>query len=173
MKIDNSILGPSAVTGNESKQQQSGEDQVSFADQLAQVIQKALVEVTSRDKLDDEKPEDLQEELLKNDKGMVAAINNRVAMNSVDAPGAALPARESVNALEDLLGILEEYEARLADPSTSLKQLGSLVSNMQQKAQALESSLAYMDSSITPLADQIIGQAQVEAIKFQRGDYIE
>ena len=172
MKIDNStIYGLGAGSGiADEKQPVSNQQGPSFAEQLSGVLQQALIEVTSKDKTEDAKPDDLQDELLKNQNGIVA-INNKVAMNQVEKASVP-PAQQSVNALDDLLATLEEYEARLADPKTSLKELSPLVNNMQTKASALEADLPLMDSSISPLANQIIGQAQIEAIKFNRGDYI-
>lgn len=182
MKIDdyNSILSVSGAGASPSAQsgKSASDDQVSFADQLSQVLAKALVEATStqskidgKEKTPEELLEDLNKELLNKD-GLITSINNKVAMSEIDGPGAALPPKESVSALEDLLAMLEEYEAALADPRTSLKDMGPLVASMQEKAQQLEGSLERMDSGLAALANQIIGQAQIEGIKFQRGDYV-
>ncbi len=178
MKIDDySIWGVAGNTSTSAAQENknTSENQISFADQLSMVLKQALIEATSTDKSKEEIREkqgnELEEELAGNN-GIF--INNQVAANAALAgTGAPLAQQQSVSALDDLLNIMEEFEAALADSSKSLKDISPLVDDMQAQAQRLQNSLANVDRSLLPLANQIISQAQIESIKFQRGDYIE
>ena len=168
MKINEygNIAGMNPNTaGVGSTQEQKHDEQISFAEQISLVLQKVLQEATSKQAV-----REIEE--LSNKNSVIGNINHKVAMTTVNGPDTALPHRQAVLALEDLLNMLEEYEAALADPTASLKDLHPLVQDMQQKAQRLQDSLPQMEHSLTPLANQIISQAQVESIKFQRGDYI-
>lgn len=177
MKVNeySSLTGVNSNTaGVGSAQEQKNDNQISFADQINLILQTALKQAAAQEETTGKlsKAADLADEFLTNN-NLIYGVSNKVAMTAADGSDALLPPRQSLSALEDLLGVLEKYETALADPSVSLKNLHPLVLDMQQKAQRLQEALPRIESSLTPLANQIISQAQVESIKFQRGDYID
>jgi hypothetical protein len=103
---------------------------------------------------------------------MATAIGPQPLTSESDNQDQLLQAQQTVVAMEDLLATLEKFESALADPSVTLKQMEPLVTSMQQKAQDLHDIDNQIDPGLSNLADQIATYAQIEAIKFQRGDYI-
>lgn len=72
-----------------------------------------------------------------------------------------------------LVETLENYGQALGDPSKTLKDIQPLADKMETQAQAVGASLqAGGSSNLHSLAWQAVTQAQVEAIKFRRGDYV-
>ena len=168
MKIDDysQILGIDNTTSKSSAAPDSdkGANGASFAEQLAQVIQNAYLEATSTD---NKGPELLDEDL---SKGLSKLESEHLA--KVPPKIAEMNEQQTLSALDTLLGMLEEYETALANPAISLKEIDPMVKAMQKQANDMEASLDKIDSQLKPLTSQIIGQAQIEAIKFERGDYI-
>ncbi|MDY6852901.1 MAG: hypothetical protein SV487_12605, partial [Thermodesulfobacteriota bacterium] len=76
--------------------------------------------------------------------------------------------------MEQALGLLDRYAQALADPSQSLKQVSSLVRDLEQEADKLAhlSQSLPQDHGLKGSLDQTAVLAAVEAAKFNRGDYI-
>ena len=92
-------------------------------------------------------------------------------MVSAPSPAPASPAM--VQVIGGLLDALDSYARALGDDSVSLKQIEPLARDLERKAHKLSERLE--EDSSGPLAEmarQTITQAQVEAFKFQRGDYV-
>jgi histidinol phosphatase-like PHP family hydrolase len=76
---------------------------------------------------------------------------------------------------DKLLGLLESYATGLENPSATLKELASIVSMMKDEAMQLMASTdahAVEESGLNGIAAKAALTANVEYIKFQRGDYI-
>ncbi|MDR1396783.1 MAG: hypothetical protein LBJ14_03535 [Desulfarculales bacterium] len=161
MKLDdyfNQILniGNNTTLGNQNKIRNNSGD-ISFAEQLNQILQ------------NNSSVPDIAEDSLSIDRGMEESQSVAGLAPEVDRAGL----NRTIASLDNLLDILEKYETALADPSVSLKNIAPLVKDMQEEAERLESSLEKIDTSLFPLADQILAQTKIETIKFNRGDYIE
>lgn len=92
-------------------------------------------------------------------------IGNQPRISSTDA----------VRQTGRLLGLLECYAAGLENPGVTLKELASIVTTLKDEAMQLMSStdmLAAGESGINDIAAKAALTANVEYIKFQRGDYI-
>jgi len=75
--------------------------------------------------------------------------------------------------VKDLLDYLEEYSQKLGNIEYSLKDLEPLVQNlevgMEQVSQEMDPA---SQNPLVNLAQQVLTQAQVEVIKYRRGDYV-
>ncbi len=73
-----------------------------------------------------------------------------------------------------LLDAMERYGQALGDPNRTLKEVEPLAAELEAQAQALASALqaGEVDPSLEELAQQALARAQVEALKFRRGDYL-
>ncbi len=92
--------------------------------------------------------------------------------NAADVPPTRL---EAVNAAENTLGILQQYQKSLSDPHKTLKQLAPLVQSLSQEVNHLN-LLANQISPADPLQRIVTELGIVSAVeieKFGRGDYIE
>lgn len=80
-----------------------------------------------------------------------------------------------VEQTDSLLTLLESYADGLEDPDTSLKDLSSLVDRIQEEAEKLMVSTdgsATAENQLKDIAEQTALTANMEYIKFQRGDYL-
>ena len=85
------------------------------------------------------------------------------------------PPCDVVGRTDRLLGLLETYAAGLENPGATLKELASIVTLMKDEASQLMSSAganAAGGDEINGIAAKAALTANVEYIKFQRGDYI-
>ena len=81
---------------------------------------------------------------------------------------------EAIGSAERLLNILDDYSSKITDPRYTLKEIHTLVVGMEtEKAslQPLMESLPEGDGA-RDLLNRILITASVEAIKFNRGDYL-
>ena len=79
------------------------------------------------------------------------------------------------NKTEKLLELLELYSAKLEDDSISLKDIDSLLKEIQIDAQSLLQKVENSpdaDEKIKNIAKEFAVFANTEQIKFQRGDYL-
>ncbi len=84
----------------------------------------------------------------------------------------AAPASAAEN-LDGLIGSLESYQQKLADPNASLKDMGSLVEDLSQKdAQLARLADTVKDGNLKKMIDDARVVTTVELAKFNRGDYI-
>lgn len=76
--------------------------------------------------------------------------------------------------IDGLLSCLDEYGQSLADPNATLKQIGPLVDQLEQEASRITDQMnqGQIKGDLAELAEQAVAQAQVETIKFRRGDYV-
>ncbi len=73
------------------------------------------------------------------------------------------------------LDLLDSYAQSLADPSQPLKKVAGLVQSLEQESRGLGQVLERMDpqDGLYGLLQEVASTAQVETIKFNRGDYLE
>lgn len=97
-------------------------------------------------------------------------LNGVSPVNQIISSNMAEPAAR----MEQTLGLLDRYAQALADPGQSLKQVSSLVRDLEQEADKLAhlSQSLPQDHGLKSSLDQTAVLAAVEAAKFNRGDYI-
>jgi len=86
-----------------------------------------------------------------------------------------IPMTNVVGQTEKLLGLLESYAAGLKNPGTTLKELASMVTEMKDEAMQLMASTDVNttgENDLNGIAAKAALTANVEYIKFNRGDYI-
>ena len=91
--------------------------------------------------------------------------------NQAVVPSAA----EVVGQTDSLLGLLESYADGLGNPVATMKDLAALVDRIKDGAQQLMDSAdssTSTESGLKDIAKQAAIAANVEYIKFQRGDFI-
>ena len=79
-----------------------------------------------------------------------------------------------IDRVENLLNILDEYQQKLKDPNTSLKEIDPVEKQMEKEKESLApvlDSLAENDS-LKDILTQALVTSSLETIKFNRGDYI-
>jgi len=76
--------------------------------------------------------------------------------------------------VEKTLALLDRYAQALSDPTRSLKQISSLVKDLEDQAAALTGISEELPAGhgLKGLLDQTAVLATVEAAKFNRGDYV-
>lgn len=86
---------------------------------------------------------------------------------------------DSIGAIEkntdSLLTLLDQYAKELGDPGKSLKDIEPLVQGIKEGADVLEASVqnaTQADSALKSLAKESAVLANVEYMKFMRGDYV-
>jgi hypothetical protein len=96
-----------------------------------------------------------------------------VSLSGPIAPGS--PEALSLGQAETLLNHLEEYQARLADPNTTLKQAFLDMEKMEASLHTLSSTMEQLPagSQSRGLLEEIAALALTQSVKFRRGDYLE
>ncbi len=113
--------------------------------------------------------EDQHAEKVKHPGHIESVSANRInEMHSFDRPGV-------VEKADFLLNLLDEYRSGLEDPSKSLKELDSLLTDLKTEQESL---MSFVD--LFPDGDELKGVVNetlinitVESIKFDRGDYLD
>ena len=80
-----------------------------------------------------------------------------------------------VEKTDSLMGLLDQYAANLSDPEKSLKEIASLLATIKTSAQELMQEARQTlnpDDELKQIARQCAIMANVEYIKFERGDYL-
>ena len=79
-----------------------------------------------------------------------------------------------VDRVENLLNVLGEYQQKLKDPHFSLKEIDSLVKQMENEKENLAPVLDSLleDDGLKDILNQALVTSSLETIKFNRGDYI-
>lgn len=82
--------------------------------------------------------------------------------------------RQGMRQGQDLLTCLEEYQALLAAPRASLKQMGGSVDKMEEELRRLAPFMDNLPESdpLSQVLQSISSLALVETIKYRRGDYL-
>jgi len=76
--------------------------------------------------------------------------------------------------MDRFLSLLETYQKQMEDPRISLKETSNVVSQMEQQTQELLPLLdtLHEGSGLKDLLNRLLVTSTVEAIKFNRGDYL-
>ncbi len=79
-----------------------------------------------------------------------------------------------VQQVEDFLDTLENYQLKLMDPDTSLKELSPLVDRIQSEGEKLTDALQGLQAGdgMQDILSQMLITSSLEVIRFNRGDYI-
>jgi hypothetical protein len=80
----------------------------------------------------------------------------------------------AVAQVEQFLDLLDDYRSRLVDPRVSLKGLDTAVQAVARGREALTPLLAVTteDDGLKDVLNQTLATAELEIIKFRRGDYL-
>ena len=81
---------------------------------------------------------------------------------------------QNIERVEKFLDVLEDYQKKLEDPSVNLKEMYPLVTRMESE---VEKMLPFLNSlpdedGIKDILNRVLVMSTVEAIKFNKGDYI-
>lgn len=89
------------------------------------------------------------------------------------APSAAEHS-QTVKDINELLNVVESYQAKMTDPKVSLKAIYPLVQQMEKKTTELvPASEALPDGDkLKEILNRVLVASTVEIIKFNRGDYV-
>ncbi len=153
VKIDN-LASFDQITAATGTQAASPEGAMSFSD----VLRNAVKEI--------ETPEAVSE--IKN-------VSPAGSTESVVEAGVSEDAILMLGQTSELLEALEDFAAKLASGSYTLKQVDPEVTRIEDMAGELEQSLGSLDEldeELAGLVRQVVTQTKVEVMKFQRGDYI-
>ena len=79
-----------------------------------------------------------------------------------------------IDRVENLLNILDEYQQKLKDPNTSLKEIDPVVRQMEKEKESLAPVLDSLveNDGLKDILTQALVTSSLETIKFNRGDYI-
>jgi len=148
MKIDELTGGPHLLRTSQSKKSEKG---VSFAHILDDVAGKVSSSHTPP----------------------VAGSGGIDPVASMSAQSIPSSNQEQVLArASDLLDLMDKYAQALGDPKRTLKSIEPLVRRMEGELENLEISSLGEGKDLTRLSSEIVMAAKVEAMKFDRGDYI-
>jgi len=81
---------------------------------------------------------------------------------------------QGIERAEQFLNLLEAYQGKLGDTNATLKEFSPLVSSMESEAAKIAPLLDSMPDGdrLKELLNRAVVTATVEAIKFNRGDYL-
>ena len=81
---------------------------------------------------------------------------------------------DAIDRTENLIGLLDQYRHKLADPSATLKQIDPIVQEIDQEAKNLTLVLGTLpdNEGIKRLLNETLVTASMEVTKFYRGDYV-
>ncbi len=82
--------------------------------------------------------------------------------------------KQTLVRMDRFLGLLETYQMQMEDPRISLKETSTIVNKMEQQTQELLPLLDTLPegSGLKDLLNRLLVTSTVEAIKFNRGDYL-
>ncbi len=145
MKIENDLVAQEIARLGQGKQTQN-QGGAAFADVLAQAVSDQTAQAA----------------------GAVSAPEAIAFNNAPSSAGAVL--YEQTNRLLDAL---DNYGQALGDGSKTLKDIEPLANELEQRANELSQHLeSNGNNDLGGIAWQAVTQAQVEAMKFRRGDYV-
>lgn len=81
---------------------------------------------------------------------------------------------QTVKSIDGMLGILEAYERKMADPRSSLRDAYPLLQQMEAKTTELLPTLETLPEgdALKDILNRTLVASTVEIIKFNRGDYL-
>lgn len=82
--------------------------------------------------------------------------------------GDELLARRASN----ILILLEKYGYALQDPKRTLKSIEPLVQEIHTEIDSIKAEVRHQDGGLSKIANDIAVTATVEALKYERGDYV-
>ena len=76
--------------------------------------------------------------------------------------------------VENLIGLLDEYQRKLADPGITLKNIDPIIMKIDQETENLTPVLDSLpeDEGLKNIINQALVTASLEVSKFYRGDYL-
>ena len=108
-----------------------------------------------------------------------AAATDLKLMQGISGIGlkAALTAESTTGTqqVEDLLDLLDTYRQMLADPGTTLKEMGPVVDRITAQRDQLVETMEGLDpeDGLRDLINQALVAATTEVVKFNKGDYVD
>lgn len=82
---------------------------------------------------------------------------------------------EVLRQADTVVELLDKYSKALANPQESLKNIGDVITRMEQEVHSLKNGSDYRighDEKLSGLVNDITVTANVEIFKFYRGDYV-
>ncbi|MBI4774774.1 MAG: hypothetical protein HY788_11450 [Deltaproteobacteria bacterium] len=77
-----------------------------------------------------------------------------------------------LNQAETLLQTMEQYQQDLLNPGKNLREIEQTLARMRGQARTLKRESASLPPTLKELTDRITLTAEVERLKFNRGDYL-
>ncbi|MBT8374692.1 MAG: hypothetical protein KJN80_07265 [Deltaproteobacteria bacterium] len=79
-----------------------------------------------------------------------------------------------IERIENLLNILDDYQKKLKDPDTSLKEIDPIIKQMEKEKENLAPVLESIkkDDGLKNVLNQVLVTSALETMKFNRGDYV-
>ena len=80
----------------------------------------------------------------------------------------------ALDRVENLIGLLDQYRCKLADPGVTLKNIDPIIMQIDQETENLAPLLDSLpeDENLKNIINQTLVTASLEVSKFYRGDYI-
>lgn len=80
----------------------------------------------------------------------------------------------ALDRIENLIGLLDQYRSKLADPGITLKNIDPIIMKIDQETENLTPILDSLpeDEDLKNIINQTLVTASLEVSKFYRGDYI-
>ena len=77
--------------------------------------------------------------------------------------------------IENLIGLLDQYRSKLADPGTTLKNIDPIIKQIDLESEKLAPALDSLppEDELKDLMNQTLVTASLEVTKFYRGDYMD
>lgn len=110
--------------------------------------------------------------------GQVASTGALPPLDSLSSLNFTVPSgvdrAQTVNHIDEFLGIMESYQKQMADPKASLKDAYPFVQQMEKKAAELIPTLESLPAAdkLKDILNRALVASTVETIKFNRGDYV-
>lgn len=107
--------------------------------------------------------------------GQSAALPPMSNLDSIRFDLASAPdTKQTLVRMDRFLSLLETYQKQMEDPRISLKETSTIVSQMEQQIPELLPLLDALPegSGLKDLLNRLLVTTTVEAIKFNRGDYL-
>lgn len=81
---------------------------------------------------------------------------------------------QTVKNIDELLNVIESYQAKMNDPRVSLKEIYPLVQQMEKKTTELGPAAEALPDGdkLKEILNRVLVASTVEVIKFNRGDYV-
>ena len=108
----------------------------------------------------------------------VSALRQTTCINSLSGvqqiPSSTPDRQFTVERIENLIDLLDQYRQKLADPLVTLKKIDSIVKEVAQEKENLAPVLDSLQDGeeLKKILNQTLVTASLEVTKFYRGDYI-